>query len=451
MAKKEKAVNPGKVGVGKFWAWQTRGVSAAVNFLVLSFLMIFLTDAQGMPPALAGTIIMVVGLLEAGVDLFAGFLVDRTKSKIGVGRPFELAIVGLWGATWLIYSVPEALSIPITALWVGFSLFSARAFFATLLSAAQNAFMVRAFETEEQKVKVASFGGIVIMLCSIVVSISFPMLMGRIATSAAGWSRLIGLFAVPMTFLGLLRFICIKETVKIEADNNKERAKISDVFILLKNNKYIHMVVFMWLAYSMVTGMGVSQFFYQWITGDIANMGRANMMAILVIPVLVIFPALIKKFSTGKLIVGGSFMYIISGMLFFVSNGNMSIVIPAVIFSGLGSLPITYLTDLLLIDCGSYNLHKNNQRMDGTIGSLRQFFGNIGSAFGSGILGVLLGISGYDGTLAYQPDSALFLIRSLMGFAPIILFGAVAVVFIFFYKMDKELAVIKEKEEARAI
>jgi hypothetical protein len=34
----------------------------------------------------------------------------------------------------------------------------------TLLSAAQNPYMIRAFETNEQRVKLASLGGIVIMV-----------------------------------------------------------------------------------------------------------------------------------------------------------------------------------------------------------------------------------------------------------------------------------------------
>lgn len=41
---KEKKVNPDKIGIGKFWAWQMWGVSAAVNFLIISFITIYCTD-----------------------------------------------------------------------------------------------------------------------------------------------------------------------------------------------------------------------------------------------------------------------------------------------------------------------------------------------------------------------------------------------------------------------
>ena len=67
--------NPDRIGVGKFWAWQSRGASAAINFIVVSFVAIYCTDTLGMPPALVGTLLAVSSVVDAITDLFAGFLV----------------------------------------------------------------------------------------------------------------------------------------------------------------------------------------------------------------------------------------------------------------------------------------------------------------------------------------------------------------------------------------
>ena len=49
---KERKNNPDKIGFVKFWGWQTRGVAAAVNFIMLGYISLFCTDALGMSAAL---------------------------------------------------------------------------------------------------------------------------------------------------------------------------------------------------------------------------------------------------------------------------------------------------------------------------------------------------------------------------------------------------------------
>jgi len=224
-----------------------------------------------------------------------------------------------------------------------------------------------------------------------------------------------------------------------------ERANIKDIGILLRKNPYIYMVAFLWLSHQLVIGMGVGPFFYEWVTGDIGNMGIAGMIGIPLIPLLFAFPKFLKKYSTSTLIVIGSICYVISGIFFFISNGQMSIVMVALVFAGLGAMPVSYLTDVLLIECGTYNLHRNKQRMDGTIAAFRTFVGNAGSAIGAGVFGILLGMSGFDGTLSTQPESAIFFIRATMGLLPIIVFGLVTVIFIKFYKIDQDIKKMEEE------
>lgn len=85
--------------------------------------------------------------------------------------------------------------------------------------------------------------------------------------------------------------------------------------------------------------------------------------------------------------------------------------------------------------------------MDGTLGSVRNFLQLLGGAMAPGLLGILLGVSGYDGTLDVQPDSALWVIRAAYGLIPAIMFAIVAVVFAFFYKLDKKMPEINKQLE----
>ena len=448
MAKVEKAAkapNPDKVGVGKFWAWQTRGVSAAVQFIVLGYLMIYATDTLGMPVALVGALMLASRLLDAFTDLFIGLLVDKTKTKLGKGRPYEFFIIITWVLTWVLFSVPGDASVVVQSIWIVTMFFLVQSIANSFLSACQTPYMVRAFKTQGQMRKIASFGGIVIMFAAIAINIAFPILMGTMATSPEGWSQLILIVAIPMAIIGMMRFIFVKEEFEVEAQ--KERASLKDVKTLLKNNPYFIMVALMWLAYSFVNGMGINQFFFIWVTGDIANMATANMMAIVVLPLLFFFPMLMRKFPMGKLIIAGSIFYIISGIVLFIAGGNMSIIIIGVILTGVGALPMTYLRDLLQIDCGSYNSYKGHKRMDGTIATMTILAGKLGGAIGAGALGFLLAASGYDGNLEVQPDAAIWMIRAANGLVPAILFIGVAILFMF-YRIDKMMPEINAAKEA---
>lgn len=107
---KDKAVNSNKVGVGKFWAWQSRGVSLAAITLVMGYLAIFCTDTLGMSPEAVGAIIMVSKVFDGVSDFIACYIIDNTHTKWGKGRPYEWCILGCWICTMALFYTPVAWS-----------------------------------------------------------------------------------------------------------------------------------------------------------------------------------------------------------------------------------------------------------------------------------------------------------------------------------------------------
>lgn len=443
-------VKKNKKGRGlRFWAWQTGGVSTAANFIVVGFVTIYCTNSLHLDPALVGVLLMASKIVDAFTDLFAGYLVDKTNTKWGKGRPYEWAIVGLWLCTWLMFSAPAEASVFVKSAWVLLMYIFVNAVFTTLTAASINPYMIRAIPSEEERIQVASFGGIVVMIASIAINILFPIAMSRIATSPAGWSKAIALFAVPLAVIGMLRFFLVKETVKVENDG-QERVKFSDVITVLKKNPYVYMIAILQLVYSLVNGTGVMSYFYTYVVGNVEIMGLVNSAVVIVLPVLFFFPLIMKKIPMGKLVQIGCAVYAVGAFLTFIAIGNIPTLVAAAIIMGIGVLPITYLMNLLMLDCGTYNSWKGYKRMDGTIGAIKGFAGKVGSAFGSGLLGWLLAASGFDGQAATQSETALFAIRSVQGLIPAILFVALTIMMCF-YKLDKLMPQIKTDLEARNI
>lgn len=87
----------------------------AINFIVVSFVSIYATDALGMPAALVGTLLAASTFVDAITDLFAGYLVDKTNTRWGKGRPYEWAILAEWFLTFLMFTTPSAASLGVKA------------------------------------------------------------------------------------------------------------------------------------------------------------------------------------------------------------------------------------------------------------------------------------------------------------------------------------------------
>ena len=116
MGKKEK--NEKKVGFGKMLAWNSRAVSQGIGLMAVGYLSLYCTDTLKLAPGLVGTLLLVSKLLDGVTDIIAGYLVDRTNTKIGRGRPYEFCIIGMWACIWLMFTCPTAFGTVAKCVWV---------------------------------------------------------------------------------------------------------------------------------------------------------------------------------------------------------------------------------------------------------------------------------------------------------------------------------------------
>ena len=106
------------------------------------------------------------------------------------------------------------------------------------------------------------------------------------------------------------------------------------------------------------------------------------------------------------------------------------------VINGVVSLPVSYLSSILIVECADYNEWKGIRRMEGTLSSVTNFTMKVGQSFGVLICGFMLSAAGFDSTLSAQPDSALMMIRLLYSLIPTAIYIAAALV-LRFYKIDK--------------
>ncbi|MCI2048746.1 MAG: MFS transporter [Lachnospiraceae bacterium] len=454
MEKGKNIDNEKKIGPVKFFAWNLRGVSTGVCLMVMGYLSIYCTNTLGLNIAVVSMLLVVSKVIDAFTDLIAGLLVDKTNTKIGRGRPYELSIIGLWVCTYLLFSVPESWSMTVKYIWVLLMYIFVNAVFFTLLNANVTAYTVRAFKYHEQYVKLSTLGFVVPMVGVAVFNVIFPTLVGRIATSQAGWSRLIGITAIFMTALGLLRFIFVPETNKeiTEAEQEKEKVTLKDVGILFKNDKYIFALALVQLVLNFTTNLGVTTYYFTYIVGDISKQSILALVSLVSLPLAFVIPQLLKKTSVVKVIILGNILSITAGVINFIAGSNVVLLSIAGFLGGIGTVPCSMLPMLLIIDCADYNEYIGIQRMEGTLSAVNGFAGKVGAAAATAVTGLLLAAAGFvsstQGAATMQPGSALWMIRALYSIVPAVLWVITALTMMS-YKLEKKMPEIRSTLEER--
>lgn len=427
-----------KLHLGKFLAWKGRDVSSsAVQVIVLGYLMLFATDTLYLSPAFVGGLLMISKIINAITNLFAGFLVDNTNTKLGKGRPYEIAIIGVWICTVLLFSCPPEWSTTVKSIWIVIMYFFIFSVFNSLLTAAQTPYMIRAFPSRNQVIKVSSYGGVISMLGAMIVSITFPMMMGKLATSGAGWNKLILIYAIPLCIIGILRFIFVKEDTSIYADASSEKIKIKDVVTMFKANKFLWFYAGMIGLFNIIQGMAVQAQYFKYVVGNISLQGIMGFLTILMLPIMFFFPKLMKKLSVSQLIQYSAIISSVGYLINFFAKDSIPLLIVGNLLSGLTVLPLSYLGNVIIMNLAGYNEQIGLQRMEGSTNVSVGFVGAVFNGIGTGLVGLLLGISGYIGSANVQSESALFMIRSIYALIPLAcMFGI--------YLFSKKLAALEE-------
>lgn len=456
MAKNSGTEQKKRFPFGRFMAWKTSDISAAgLNIIVTGYLTVYCTDFLGLPGVLVGTILLVSNIIDAVTDLIAGFIIDNTHSRLGKGRPYEIGIIGMWICTALMFSGPTGASQAVKVAWVFFMYTFIFGVFNTLRGAGSTAYLIRAFDNDRTLVgQVGSYGGIVTTLGSMIVSLTFPRAMGAIATSSAGWSKLILMYSIPLCVLALGRFVFVKENPSIDAGAQHNKVTLKDVADVFTKNKYVWYYAAIQILFNTVLNMSVQTHYFKYIVGNTDALGILSIMGIMLLPAMLLMPIILKYLSVSRVIFFGGIFAIAGYALNFFAGDRVPLLMLAGILMACLQLPLSYLCAVLLMDLFNYNEYKGLARLEGTTNQLAHGMATqLGQGLGGFLLGVLLDLGGYitseDGAIVAQPGSALLMIRLMYSLIPIILIVGILIFSKFLGKLDEEMPEIEKAIEKR--
>lgn len=390
----------------------------------------YCTDMLGMGATLVGTLLLASKIFDGVTDLFVDFIIDATHTKWGKARPYEIFIVFVWGLIVLLFSAPE-MSTTGKAIFVFVLYTLINSVCATFLNGGDAVYLARSIRSEKNRVSVMSFNGGIIMLFSIVISMLLPQLIAGMGSTKAGWTTMALIFAIPCAVIGMFRFIFVKEVVDDNQPSDQQKEEVQKIPLkhslkCVFSNKYI---------------MG--------------NIGLATLVSIgsMLTPVIMlIFPVLSRKFGTVPILRAGAVLGVVGYGIRILGGTNLVTLTLGSVIGGVAILPVTMMISIYLIDTMDYGEWKTGTRVEGMLASVNSFASKLGSGIASGMVGLIMGLAGYDGSLATQSASALTSIQVLFNYVPMVLMVVLLILGIA-YKLDKELPQIKadlaKKHEAQ--
>lgn len=426
-------------------------------------------------------------IIDGVVDILYGYLIDRTKSKQGKGRPWILLCAPLLAITGiLLFTVPQA-DPGIQAIYVviTYNLFYSFAY--SIYNMAYNLMVPLSTRNTQQRNLLSVFTQVsTIMISGILVALIFPMVvLPFIGVDKTMWiivMSIVSTIALPLT---LIQYYFTKERITEEKRDQQEKkipfkAQLKAAF----SDKYIYLLMLYFMVYTLGTqfkNLGLV-YFSNYVLGEYSDSITQTMISVIGgvpmgIGIFAVWP-LVKRFGKKNVTFAGFLIYALGSAICCIAPSDMVIVLIGQFIKNIGGLPCAYVFMALMADCLDNLEWKTGFRSDGVVTATYNIVSTTVTGVGTGLFNFGLSANGYvapitgevssditntvqktienaDGsisTIFNQNDSVInFIVFAFLGFE--ILTGLISALLIWFMDVEKNISrkqkvlVEREKEE----
>ena len=468
---------------------------AAANFVFMTMILFqtnFYTDVFGITAGAAATILIVARLWDAFADPIVGVLADRTKTRWGKFRPWILFTAVPWCVVMVLaYTTPKGWNMSAMIAYAAITNIMLMSIYSmnNMPYAALGGVMTG---DVNERAKLNSFRFISVNAAQFIVGGFTLPLVAKLAIGhdrQYGWQVTMAIWAVLCLVLFLITFTTTKERIQPPPQQKSDIRQ--DFANLLKNSPWVVMffmtlchfcllsfrggalynyyhhyadkgAMFDWLqqfgltAPTLAAGATAPGGILEWlgyiVHGDKSNLVNSNVADVfnsiinmigtgVTIIVILLSPALSKKFGKKAVAIGG-FGLAALGTLAFYALGptNVSGMVALTILVAICYAPTIPLIWAIYADVADYSEWKTGRRFTGIVFATIGFALKCGLALGSSsFLWIMTGFFNYDTKLPDAPQ-AVHGFRACSGIAVGILF-AICTVLLIIYKLNKRMTI----------
>lgn len=444
-------------GIGNFgMAW--------VNGMMSAFLMKYLTDVSLVDAGVVSFIIAISKLFDGISDLIMGRIVDSTHSKIGKGRVWLLRMcIPLAIATVLLFSIPASMTGMIKYVYVFIIYNLVNSVFYTAMAVPYNAIISLTTLDSYEHGMLGNIAMIFQTIANIAMNTFFMVMVVKFAgglepytvEAQKGWTAAAIVVGIIIILSALICVAGTKERTQVVSEDKdvKDDVPTKDALKSLFTNKYWLMMIFaMFVIFFTIVMYSAGAIFYcSDVLGDYSLYTPiSNSFSIAQFGIMFVTPFFMMKFGKQKTYVVGLMASAIGFAAAGVVGANLVLLMICNVLKGIGIGAAGGMAFGMVADTLDYGEWKDGIKPIGMGNAAISAAQKLGLGIGQVVLGAILSIGGYDGSLAVQSDSAKMAISFFYNWLPAILVGITAIVMLA-YKLDKEMPRIHEELEQRKI
>lgn len=402
-----------------------------VYAFLTSFVMVYLTDTIGLASGIVGTLIALSKLFDGFTDIFFGSMIDKTHSRLGKARPWMLyGYIGCAVTLVACFAIPTSLGKTAQYAWFFIAYTLLNGVFYTANNIAYSALTSLVTKNSKERVQMGSCRFIFAFSTSLLIQAITVGFVEKCGGDAAAWRLVAIIYAAIGLIVNTISTLSVKELPEEELNEGEqageaEKYGLVQAFKLLVKNKFYLMICGTYILqqlYSAMIGAGI--YYMTWVLKNKNLFGQfAWAVNIPLIIALIFTPTLVGKWNgMYKLNVRGYMLATVGRALVVVAGymGSVPLMILFTAVAALGQGPWQGDMNAVIASCSEYTYLTQGKHVDGTMYSCTSLGIKIGGGIGTAVVGWLLEFSGYVGTNATQPQSALSMMQFIYLWLPLV-------------------------------
>ena len=402
-----------------------------VYAFLTSFVMVYLTDTIGLASGIVGTLIALSKLFDGFTDIFFGSMIDKTHSRLGKARPWMLyGYIGCAVTLVACFAIPTNLGKTAQYAWFFIAYTLLNGVFYTANNIAYSALTSLVTKNSKERGQMGSCRFIFAFSTSLLIQAITVGFVEKCGGDAAAWRLVAIIYAAIGLIVNTISALSVKELPEEELNEGEqageaEKYGLVQAFKLLVKNKFYLMICGTYILqqlYSAMIGAGI--YYMTWVLKNKNLFGQfAWAVNIPLIIALIFTPTLVGKWNgMYKLNVRGYMLATVGRALVVVAGymGSVPLMILFTAVAALGQGPWQGDMNAVIASCSEYTYLTQGKHVDGTMYSCTSLGIKIGGGIGTAVVGWLLEFSGYVGTNATQPQSALSMMQFIYLWLPLV-------------------------------
>ncbi|HWR11291.1 MAG TPA: glycoside-pentoside-hexuronide (GPH):cation symporter [Rectinemataceae bacterium] len=441
-------------------------------FTVGSFIVMkYLTDVVGLNPWLAGLSLSVGRVLDAFSDPIVGSLSDRTRTRFGRRRPYMfVGAILLFATMAFFFHNPRLEDQNALFVWaaVGYTLLAAVAY--TLVNIPYSSLTPELTQDYNERTSLNGYrftfaivgtllgAGAALPLIS---AVSGAVIVDNkwVGDPSRGYEIMGIVFGAAMAITALITVFSVKENgARVERPKAGFKNIVAGYLSTFTNKPFL-LILIPWTLN--IAGVTILSTVLQYYFTNVLNQPDKVTLAMLILLVVAIafipiWTAISKRIGKKWSFVAGMLELALCIMLIFIAGPAASIgtLYALIAFCGIGFSTGYALPWSIIPDAIDYDFLKTGENREGVYYGIWTFCSKLGQALSALIIGALLSLTKYDGTIALQNSGTQLVIRFLFGPIAAIFYIAAAIVLIFYpITAEKHTEIrrqIAEREAAKA-